>query len=249
VRLICFDEAGTASEEQEPILVVAAAMINADRDWRSIEDDAQRIVSELVPEKDQARFLFHAKELFGTGTYDWGKNKRWEVLRAFLGIFEKYDLPIPWGGLDRASMRQRLLQDSFNLTPAQLLANQQGIAFLICATVAELWFSNHAPDEVGVCIGERAVEATQAHIQFLFRAARAKKLVESFAPSKFLHLIDAVSFRSKKETIGVQLADACNFFIKRHEMKLKDAGGFYEMLEPHILRSAIVRLSGKQVNT
>jgi Protein of unknown function (DUF3800) len=243
VRLIYFDEAGTASERQEPILIVAAVMIDADRDWLAIEEQTQQIVSEIIPEQDREHFRFHAKELFSSGTYNWGRTKRWQVLRAFLNIFDQYELPILWGGVDRVSMRQRLFQKHpSSYSHKQVITILQGIAFLICAAVAEAWFIKNAPREVGMCIGERALESTQSNIQALFREGRAKELVESFAPSKFRHLIDAVSFRSKNETIGVQLADACNFFIKRHEMGLEDVGGFYEILQPHILwRSIIVR--------
>lgn len=231
VRLVYFDEAGTASEAQEPILVVAAVLIDADKQWLRIEDHIAQIVQNLIPETDRESFHFHATKLFSERS-----KGGWTVLEAYLNIFVRYELPIAWGGVRRSLIKQQM---SPTIKPAKLLELQQGVAFLMCATMVEGWFTQHACDEVGMCIGERATTGTQENLKTVFRHVRKEQLHALLPTTRFRHLIDAVSFRGRHESMGVQLADACNFFIKRHEMGKTDSEHFYKMLQPWIIPNVV----------
>jgi hypothetical protein len=48
------------------------------------------------------------------------------------------------------------------------------------------------------------------------------------------NFVDAVHFASRKESIGLQLADAAAFVIKRHLMGKDNTEEFYKIIEPHL---------------
>jgi hypothetical protein len=50
--------------------------------------------------------------------------------------------------------------------------------------------------------------------------------------TQFKHILDTVYFGNSHESIGLQLADACNFFIKRHHMGDTSAERFFQMIYP-----------------
>jgi len=53
------------------------------------------------------------------------------------------------------------------------------------------------------------------------------------------HLHDDMYFGSSRDSIGLQLADLCAYFISRHLQKWDDSEHFYKQIEPHILFSKI----------
>jgi hypothetical protein len=237
VRLIYFDEAGTASEEQEPVTIVAAVVINADSQWAQIEDYLDSVIATKVPEDSRQSFReFHAKELFSSGspiTGHWGRAKRWEVFSAFLETFRKFELPILWMGIDRALFREKMRKIGAPDAEAPYLPRT--FAFIFVLQIVNEWFRFHAPNEKGICIAD----VTDANIALMMKqsysAWRKVPMIAEMAATKLDHLIDAISFRDSPETIGVQLADACNFLIKRHEMGKADSEPFYEMIRHSLL--------------
>jgi hypothetical protein len=61
LRCVYLDDAGFGTEKNEPIAVVAAVLVKADQQWKSIERDVNDIIQPLVPEQDRANFEFHAR--------------------------------------------------------------------------------------------------------------------------------------------------------------------------------------------
>jgi hypothetical protein len=250
VRLIYFDEAGTASEQQEPITVVASVLINADSQWSKVEDYLDSVVATIVPEDGRASFReFHAKELFSSGspvTGNWGKDKRWEVLAAFLDTFRRFELPVLWMGVDRALLREKFRK--MNIDDPDNAQWPRTLAFAFTLQGTNAWFHDNAPDEKGLCIAD----ATDYEIAQMMRAAysswRKVPMIANWTMTKLDHLIDAISFRDSNESIGVQLADVCNFLIKRHEMGKTDSEPFYEMIRPSLVFGGFVfpRTSGPE---
>jgi hypothetical protein len=234
VRLIYFDEAGTASEVQEPITVVASVIIHGDQQWGAIEQHLDWIIQNVVPEESRQSFRgFHAKELFSSGypiTDQWGRAKRWEVFTAFLETFNRFgELPIVWMGIERRLFRIKMaeIDPTADLT-GPYLARQ--FAFAFCLQGTNEWFRSHAPDEKGICIAESTDWQLVQFMRQAHSSYRKVPMIAAMAETKLDHLIDAISFRDKYETLGVQLADACNLLIKRHEMGKTDSEPFYQMI-------------------
>ena len=234
MRLIYFDEAGTASEAQEPITVVAAVLIHGDSQWRPVEDYLDSIIATKVPEGSRRVFReFHAKELFHSGsaiTDAWGKEKRWEVFAAFLETFGRFDVPIIWTGTHRIKLKDKIRSmavPDFDVDDPNV---PRTFAFIFTLQAANQWFRDNAPDETGICIADETDFKMADVMKLAFRTYRKEPMIAGVAFTKLDHLIDAISFRESHESIGVQLADACNFLIKRHEMGKGDSEPFYQMI-------------------
>jgi hypothetical protein len=220
VRLVYIDEAGTGSERDEPITVVAAVIINGDSQWLAIEKHLDGIIQSLVPKESRQKFEFHAKDLFhGTKRYrDWGKAKRWEILDALLDTFRLFEIPIRSGVVLRSDVGKLL-------KPRQGISAQQWshiMAFVACLLSVESWFEEHAPNEVGICIADNTDRYMSNLLKGVGRQVRDTK--------RLGHLIDAVSFQDSYLSIGVQLADVCNFLIKR-ECSGSDTAGLFKKIK------------------
>jgi hypothetical protein len=102
VRIIYSDEAGIGDEVVEPILVVAAVMIDGDHQWPVIDFVIQGILDKYVPAERRDSFEFKASRLFG----QLSKGSNEVILREFLRIIETFQLPVLWGAIDRVGMRR-----------------------------------------------------------------------------------------------------------------------------------------------
>jgi hypothetical protein len=66
VRFVYMDEAGISS--REPIVLVVAIIVDADRRWKRLESRIHEIAAERGVDPEQ--IVFHAKDLFhGTGLF------------------------------------------------------------------------------------------------------------------------------------------------------------------------------------
>jgi uncharacterized protein DUF3800 len=231
VRLVYFDEAGTASIAQEPICVVASVPIDADRQWRDVERHLASIVRRLVPRKYRDGFEFHATKLFSNSKYpNWPKDERWYVLDRFLRTISAYSLPVIWAGCNRAEAI-RLFSGGLSVKPQRM---PHFFSFMACMYELERWFHNEHPDESGQCIADELdYEIAEAMREYL-DTYRKRRLIRSMPRTRFEHLIESVTFRKSHKSFGVQLADSCNFFIKRHCMNKQNSEHFFEIIKPHL---------------
>lgn len=69
VRFVHLDEAGIANPDHEPYVVVAGPVINADRDWKRIEEHLSGLADEFAPPGTREEFFFHATDLFSGGKF------------------------------------------------------------------------------------------------------------------------------------------------------------------------------------
>jgi hypothetical protein len=102
MKIIYSDEAGIGDEAIEPILVVAGVIIDGDRQWPLVESEIQRILDTYIPKERQPNFEFKASRLFG----QLSKGNNDAILREFLLILETFQLPVPWGAVNRVLIRK-----------------------------------------------------------------------------------------------------------------------------------------------
>jgi hypothetical protein len=58
-------------------------------------------------------------------------------------------------------------------------------------------------------------------------------------PQRLDHLADTIYFGASRDSIGLQMSDHCNFFIKRHLMGRDDSERFYKVLSPFIIPNSV----------
>lgn len=236
------DEAGSSADmERQPIITVAAIIVHGDLQTLPIEKDAGEIVTELVPERLRRQFEFHGKDLFPIhGRYrNWNLAQRHEVFKRFLGLIPKHNLPVIHASLHQENFL-RLYEQSKPVVVAPPAEEQaigprehlpHGAAFLICASDIEVWFRTTAQFERGICIADDTKTKP-----FLKRNLKGLRIGIASAPGPLVlqmdHLIDTMYFGDSRESIFLQLADACAFVIKRMALKRDDTRDFYEIIHP-----------------
>lgn len=237
MRLVYFDEAGIGPLSQEPICVVAAVLIDGDEQWRILEMHIRSIINRLVPSTQPATFEFHAKALFSGDKHNknWTKDIRWEILRKFLITFHQFQLPIVWGGCDRAEATKRL----HGLFPVKDDQIPRMFAFMACLIEAERWFRKNKPDEVGFCLSDETDFKLADYMRDFVHRHHNRQMIPGMSITRLDHLIEGISFRRSHKSFGVQLSDSCNFLIKRHEMAKIDSEHFYQIIKPQLVSGKV----------
>ncbi|MFI5398652.1 MAG: DUF3800 domain-containing protein [Candidatus Binatia bacterium] len=220
MRVIYSDEAGIGDERVEPITVVAAVIVHPDDQWSGISEAIEQILHDLVPAEKHATFEFKAGRLFSRIV----KNEK--LVRRFLRIIGDYKLPVAVGAVDRAALRgwaRRELRKTLSATEVQQ------VAFMACARVVEEIFKRIFPKEKALWIADetRAKIPMKASLGWY-----QKKAINPQADvRRFEHIVDTVYFGNSHESRGIQLADFCNFLVKRHLMGKTSTERFYELIE------------------
>ena len=63
---------------------------------------------------------------------------------------------------------------------------------------------------------------------------QGRPLMDEFPTTKLDHIIDTVYFGDSKESRALQIADACNYIIRRHLAGKPDAASYFNMLVPQL---------------
>jgi hypothetical protein len=255
VRLIYVDEAGISNIAQEPFLVVAGVLVDADKQFKSVEAHLDGLVEKYIPKDRRDGFAFHAMELFhGTRRFDrqsWSFEKRLEILDELASIPKKFDLPICFGITDRASVPMNISEPA---SPPLLEGIAHAHAFFKCAVQAEIMMRGTANFEVGMIIAEdrdrvramlkmshalmrgRVPDEYKTAVDFeSIRAGLLAKLIP------FERIVETVHFAQKVESSLLQVADICAFAIKRDFMKASHSSRLYDAMREYVIfRSEIM---------
>jgi uncharacterized protein DUF3800 len=240
VRIVYFDEAGTSDARTEPFLVVVAVIIR-DKHWLAIERAAHDIVNRLVPEKMRQEFEFHACDLFAGNTKGFQRNARdkeirFEILKSFLTIVRDFKLPIIYTVHDKERLPIRDWQE---MTVHRELGRQ------LCAGYVESWLVKKTRGrDVAMLISDVVHSDNKREEKLIKRYLLRNRKWPMFATMGPVleHVVDTIHFADSRESIGLQIADACAFFIKRHYMNEShaDAEPLYQIIAGNIFARAIV---------
>jgi hypothetical protein len=236
VRVIYFDEAGVSDKNVEPIAVVSAVIVDGDSQWRPIEADIDDIIGRFVPEEDREHFEFHAKALFSRDKSltkgKWTRKLREDTLSAFLGLIPKHELYVISTAVDRQGWENAFPQDR---RPKDGVMAAQDFAFSACLQTVNTWFQVAAPEEVGICIADQSDRwKWMKDLPRHYRRHLPKDYVHA-DQLLITNIVDSVYFGDSHDSIGVQLADACSFFVKRHLMKRENSEKFFHIFKKRVL--------------
>jgi len=240
VRMIYLDESGVSDDE--PYLVVAGAIIHADKQWKMIEKYLHNMVEALIPSEMRPDFCFHATELYsGTKRFHrdrWPKEARWKILDELVSTPAKFDLPLVCGYVPKADFKGR---NASIKNRASLYVNAQAVSLLICSIGFEYLANNAADDgEVGLLIAEDNKEARRL-MRNVINFNRNPDLVALLDEETRRHvpltrIVDTVHYAEKLDSSPLQIADACAFSIMRRLRRGKDSERFYKPLESYLVR-------------
>jgi hypothetical protein len=155
------DEAGLSNPKQEPFLVVAGVIVNADKNLIAVERYLDKLAARYIPAEMLDGFVFHATELFnGGGKVFKREDKRFplvtrlEIADAVAAIPKKFNLYVTIGHVERAGFP--ILDDARikAMSPKDKTIAAHVTAFTIRSMHVEHWMRKYASDEVCLLIVE-----------------------------------------------------------------------------------------------
>lgn len=246
-RFVYLDEAGISNPEQEPWVVVAGIIVHADDQWRALEKYLADLIEDVVPPDRRDGFYFHASDIWsGSKKGHFPKDEfsgdyRWKILEELCSIPQQFQMQIICGFVDR---RRRIFGNVRDITPSGETIAEQTSAYFVCALQAEKFMREAAgPDEVALLIAERADAAKP--IKNLHNWLRDPKGVGAWQAAEpddtwraympVERIVETAHFADKQDSLPLQLADTCAFFIKRHLMGRQNSEALYQKLAPNIM--------------
>ncbi len=254
MRVVYSDES-----EQGPITVIAALMINVDRDWMSFEGELRKIQSETP-----TLLLRNGREFKGSDLYGAiRKVERWKasgktddpdlkslqkaegILRRLLALTVSFAIPIFYGAADRAGCEAYAAAH-----PGASTA--YGVAFDDCLARVNNVASTVAQDnEMILWIHDRRGREGEQETKFGLIWTRHLASME-YDPATFerttqkirVRIADTIYFGDSHDSLALQLADVCCYTIARHLLETLYgwellAKPFYQIIQRGVLTDGI----------
>lgn len=244
VYIAYFDDSGStgrnAKDSQSPFQVVAAVLIK-DHYFNNLESFLSRAIFDLVPKDRWKTFEFHANHLFrARGPFtSLGQDKCRELLARCLGLVQSEGFPVVYGAVNKSKHNESFFGG----------AHPIDVAFRTCAVGLEAWLEKHDNQELALCIADDTKDSSAKEaLKNAFRSYRTRlwpspNLDRGIMP----HFFDDIYFGESNDSLGIQLADVCSFFISRHLAQKffftkpdQDSECFYAMIRKNIVYHEVV---------
>jgi len=214
--------------------VLGGILIHGDLQWFPVEHYANEIIENMVPAQLKENFCFHATSLFSDDKSFKGLipvEQRFAILREFLRLIARLELPVSYGAMPRLEVVKRWSHKK----PAERTKISHYFAFVLCAIGFQEWFEQERADEVAISVAAKIEERKlPSDLKHAYRTLRTLGIPGQ--PRRMLaNFVDALHFAAPKESVGLQLADAVAFTIKRHLMGKEDTEELYEIIRPCIV--------------
>lgn len=192
---------------------------------------------------------FHAFELFkGEGAFKGiDESKRFNAISVLLMAMRNKQLPFIYAAIDEKKLANSALSRSLFETAHPLIP-----AFKMCVLGVEKWAQNHHTqndpavvrldysDQYLLIADDTQNQDLKKRLRNSYRLLRAARPYIGSTQTRLWHAHDAMYFGDSKESVGIQLADLCTYFMQRHLLKVnpneKDDGDkFYDMFADHVV--------------
>lgn len=231
VHLAYFDEAGT--DGHCPFVIVGAVVFpSGSFGW--VERYHNIAIEQIVPANKIDKFQeFHASELYlGKGAFEGiEEEKRFNAIRVLLTAMKLQQLPYIYAAVDRKKLAKSLAGS----------ARPVDFAFRLSALGIEEWARSRHPQLKGtirldyndnyLCIldDNQSEKDLKTQLRSSYRSLRAAHLYAPIKENRLLHAHDAMFFADSRDSIGIQMADICNYFMSCHLQGIEGSEEFYEM--------------------
>lgn len=194
----------------------------------------------IPPEKWEKFDEFHMHELYGGyGPFDGvDQAERFRLIDLLLSGLKQLQAPIAYGAVDKNRLAQTLYSS----------ADALDMCFQICMNGVEQIMKALGPTELALMIVDDTDDKElKKKIKQSFRKNRQHIKSAIFPVGLAWHLHEDLYFGDSKESVGIQMADACAFFIRKHlEGKDSAAEGFYQIIEPCIKHGEVEPKDGTE---
>ncbi len=247
-RFVYIDEAGISNPDQEPFVVVAAVIVDADRKLNELESRIERLVDRHIPADQRRGFVFHAMHLFNGGgpVFDrkaWPRERRWKIAEELASIPKKMDLPLAFGIVQRSRWPLSPDWDTSKMTNREKVVGQHVTAYMSCIMEVEMWMRGHTKNEVTMMIVEDNDQARKM-IKEQQNAHRRKQIMEHLPPDyakyfPFKKIKSSPLFEAKEDSPALQIADFCAYVMKRRAMNDAHYCSVFSALHPQSVAHAL----------
>lgn len=230
--LAYLDDSGTTGrklDDPDSPFQVITAVLAKDEQFNSMEIILSAI-SDMLPEDCRASFReFKAYDLFrGKGVFrKVGQSTRHEVLSHICKSVKGIHLPVFYGAVNKPKLKVSPFASAHPLD----------IGFHCCALGIQDWMRNHTkPHEVAVVVADDTTDIDNKEaLKGAFRRLRPKIHAPNFLPGELTQIHDDMYFGDSRDSVGIQMADVCGFFISRHLSQKAEAEGFYQLFSEQIV--------------
>ncbi len=230
MHLAFLDETGT--DGHSPIVMFGAVVI-APGAFGWVERLHSTAIQQVFPlEEIETKFKeFHASELYlGLGAFEGiEQKKRFDAMRLLLMAMEHQKLPYIYAAVDRKEFAK-----------SHAGARPLDFAFRVCALGIEDWARNQHPQRPGAIqidyndqylfiLDDTTNADVKKQLRASYRLLRAPRPYTSPKDNRLWHAHDEMYFGDSRDSIGIQMADVCNYFMLQHLLKREGSKEFYEM--------------------
>jgi hypothetical protein len=216
VHLAYLDDSG--SDEKSGVVLCGGVVIT-DHNFMYVEGMAGVAMHQLFSSTETDKFQeFHARQLFrGEKQFDGiSEDSRFKAIDVLLLAVQQFRLPFIYSAVDRNA----LLKSPFKT------ADPRDMAFHVCLLGIEDWAqSQHEshpgtlrvdPKDVTLIVMDDDEPNSDLKRKFktTFRELRAQHGPE-FPSRRLRHVHDAMYFGDSRDSVGLQMADLCGYFMRR----------------------------------
>lgn len=241
MRFVYLDESGVGNPENDPFIVVAGVIVDADRQLRAIQKWLHSMIEDHVHPDQRQNFCFHVHQIFhGNGVFSdtniYSKEVRYKIFGEILEITEKFELPIVMGHANRAELAAKYPGSKTSV----LNVFAQTSAASACLISIQR-FMSHFLEEVATAVYENHDQAKKSIRQthnFLKDGTNTEVMREQMSEwSESLPLTQVAEtafFAEKQESSVLQVADAVVFTIKRKLQNATDCDIFFGQIDKQL---------------
>jgi Protein of unknown function (DUF3800) len=227
--LTYLDDSG--SDRKSPVVLVGAVLIK-DPDIRKLEAIGAIAVEQFIPEGKWPSFKeFHAAELFHGHQVFEGVDisVRHEAIEVMFRQMMELDIPCIYSAVRKAVFEKGVIG---SVSPID-------VAFRMCALGVQHYLVEKNQDETALFLFDDTQDGKlKLQLQASFRGLRPRMIPPYWeGPHRMFNIHDAMYFGSSRDSIGIQMADLCSYFILRKLKGEQDA--LYENLKENIICAKI----------
>jgi len=247
MRFVYLDESGIGDPQREPYVVVAGALVHADKQLLKLERYLRDLVDEYVPKEQRAGFCFHARELMygsGPGTaFDrksYPEERRLLALEELCSLVVQFDLPLVMGFRERAALAAAYPANS---SSEHTIACQVASSTACLISVERYMRGGDNETEVATLVYENNDQARKL-IRETQNALKSEEFVrdeiredfplwKQFIPLQ--RIAGAPHFEFKEESSALQIADAVAYIINRQLRNVPNNERFFAPIDKQLI--------------
>lgn len=237
MHLAYFDETGT--DGHSPIAMFGALVVPVGKFGRMSILHSAAIQQILPPDRIDEFKEFHAYQLYrGTDIFEGiDETKRFTAIRVLLMAVEQEELPFIYAAADRKAFMNSPFGSHQPLSAA----------FHMSLLGIEDWATNNHPNwsrdtkqidwkDTYLCILDDFDDKKKKdELGNIYRTLRAKHPFVPNHPNRLWHGHDCMFFANSLDSIGVQISDLCNYFVRLRLSGEPEPQHFYDIFSKHVI--------------